>query len=73
MKYPWLQESMTLEYMVLHCVETAGGCVHQFTMQLFMEKGVPFTKGHVARALQRAKKRGLVENIGSYWRIPNDV
>lgn len=69
MKYPWLQEPMTLEYMVLHCVEDAGGCVHHFTMQLFKQKGVPFTTRQVAGALQRAKKRGLVENVGSYWRI----
>lgn len=69
-KYPWLTEPMTLEYMVLHCVEDASGCAHHFTMQLFKQKGVPFTRSQVSGALRRAKKRGLVENVGTYWRLP---
>lgn len=55
MKYPWLHEPMTREYMVLHCVEDAGGCVHHFTMQLFKQKGVPFTTRQVAGARQEAR------------------
>ena len=69
MKYPWLDTPMTLEYMVCHCVEDAPGLSHHFVMDLFLKRGLPFTKAHVRGALQRAKRKGLVKNQGSYWSI----
>lgn len=68
-KYPWLDTPMTLDYMVLHCVEEAGGCAHHFTYQIWSEKSAPFTRQQVSGALQRLKKRGLTSNQGSYWSL----
>lgn len=68
-RFPWLDTPMTLDYMVLHCVEEAGGCAHHFTYQIWSERSAPFTRQQVSSALQRLKKKGSVVNQGSYWSL----
>lgn len=68
-RFPWLDTPMTLDYMVLHCVEEAGGCAHHFTYQIWSERSAPFTRKQVSSALQRLKKKGSVVNQGAYWSL----
>jgi hypothetical protein len=69
MKYPWLDEPMTLEHIVLHCVEDAGGTLLHFQGQILREKNVFLSSSKISGALQRAKRKGLCKNQGSYWSI----
>lgn len=69
MRYPWSDTPQTLEYLVAHCVETAGGTAFHFQYDL-AKKGAICTRGQVSAALQRLKRKGVVNCQGTYWSMP---
>ena len=68
MRYPWPDSPQTLEYLVAHCVESAGGTAIHFQHDL-LKKGLPIDIGRVSSALQRLKRKGIVQCQGTYWSI----
>lgn len=69
MRYPWINERQSLQYLVAHCVESAGGTALHFQYDL-AKKGAIFTRGQVSAALQRLKRKGVVKCQGTYWSMP---
>lgn len=68
-RYPWPKGRGSLEYMVLHCVEDAAGCMQHFQWQIERQGGGVFSAKQVSGALQRLKAQGLVANKGSFWSV----